>query len=730
MRSCTIGRTSWRTGCGGPGSSRKRGWESCWSARVTMVVSLLGILKAGGAYVPLDPSFPAERLAWTAGDAGLSVLLTETELAGSVPAGLTVPILVLDGESDLSGESTAEPRSWAVAGNPAYVLYTSGSTGRPKAVVVPHGALVNLLAAMRDRPGMTAADTVLAVTTISFDMAVVDLLLPLAVGARVILARREEAADGAALMRLIDRWGVDLVQVTPVTWQLLLGAEGAYPNGANANHAYPEGVYPVGAYPKGVDPEGAYPKVGEGLAPSRVGGGAGGEPRTFPPTTREGASPSPTLGFGRQEPDRQEPGRQEPGRQEPGRQESGGQGPGGQGFGRQGFGSQEPGSQGPGRHGLGRIRGLSGGEALAPDLAAALAAVTRSFWNLYGPTETTVYATAGPVDGGPGPVSIGRPIANTRAVLLDPTGHLTPLGSAGHLHVGGVGLARGYFNRPDLTAEQFVPDPTGAEPGARLYRTGDLARFLTDGRIDSLGRIDHQVKLRGYRIELGEIEAVLRQCPGVHEAVVVLLAGRGGPEDRRLAAGYTAGEGGAPAAARAAAAPRATAAAVHGAVAVFSADALPQTPSGKVDRRAVAALLAAGSRDRRRAAGRARGAARSGRRDAGGSLGGDPGAGAGRGRGQLLHLGRPLAPRHPAGLAGAGGVRCRAAAAGGLRAPDGRRSGAGDRQGVRPGGRRTAADRTGRSAERICRCRSPSSGCGSSTSWKAARSTTCRSRCG
>ncbi|HKH46385.1 MAG TPA: amino acid adenylation domain-containing protein, partial [Thermoanaerobaculia bacterium] len=177
---------------------------------------------------------------------------------------------------------------------------------------------------------------------------------------------------------------------------------------------------------------------------------------------------------------------------------------------------------------------------------------------------------------------------------LDRAGHLTPLGSAGHLHVGGAGLARGYLDRPELTAERFVPDPTGAEPGARLYRTGDLARFLGDGRLDYLGRIDHQVKLRGYRIELGEIEAVMRQCPGVHEAAVVLLEGRGGGEDRRLAAVYTAGEGGAPSSGelRHFLARRLPAYMVPSQFEVLAA--LPLTPSGKVDRRALPALLAAG----------------------------------------------------------------------------------------------------------------------------------------
>jgi acyl-coenzyme A synthetase/AMP-(fatty) acid ligase len=109
-----------------------------------------------------------------------------------------------------------------------------------------------------------------------------------------------------------------------------------------------------------------------------------------------------------------------------------------------------------------------------------------------------------------------------------------PPGQAGELHIGGAGLARGYRNRPDLTAEKFIPDPFSAVPGARLYKTGDLARLLPDGTLDCLGRIDHQVKIRGYRIELGEIEAVLTEHPAVREAVVI--AREDIPGDKRLVA--------------------------------------------------------------------------------------------------------------------------------------------------------------------------------------------------
>jgi len=146
---------------------------------------------------------------------------------------------------------------------------------------------------------------------------------------------------------------------------------------------------------------------------------------------------------------------------------------------------------------------------------------TQRVLNLYGPTEATTYSTWTEVRRGGGRVSIGRPITGTGAYVLDARMGLTPLGAVGELYLGGEGLARGYWNRPDLTAERFVPDPFSEEPGARLYRTGDLTRHLPDGEIEYLGRLDQQVKIRGYRIELGEIEAHLGSHPSVQQCVVV-----------------------------------------------------------------------------------------------------------------------------------------------------------------------------------------------------------------
>ncbi|MGB8507378.1 MAG: amino acid adenylation domain-containing protein, partial [Pyrinomonadaceae bacterium] len=176
--------------------------------------------------------------------------------------------------------------------------------------------------------------------------------------------------------------------------------------------------------------------------------------------------------------------------------------------------------------GLGQL--LVGGEALSTKhvrLAATHLPGTQLV-NGYGPTEATTFAAchiiaAAGLDASSS-VPIGRPIGNTQLYVLGGHGELLPAGTNGELNIGGPGVARGYLNRPDLTAERFVPDPFGVEPGERLYRTGDLVRYGQDGLIEFLGRLDHQVKVRGFRIELGEIEAALGQYPGLQQAAVIV----------------------------------------------------------------------------------------------------------------------------------------------------------------------------------------------------------------
>jgi amino acid adenylation domain-containing protein len=177
------------------------------------------------------------------------------------------------------------------------------------------------------------------------------------------------------------------------------------------------------------------------------------------------------------------------------------------------------------------------GEALQRELVEAIyrGSAVGEVRNLYGPSEDTTYSTWTLVEkGGRRQPAIGRPVARTRVYLVDRRLRPVPLGVAGELLLGGEGLARGYFGRPELTAERFVPDPLTNIPGERLYRTGDLARYRPDGDLEYLGRIDHQVKVRGFRIELGEIEAALLALPEVREAAV--LAREDHPGERTLVA--------------------------------------------------------------------------------------------------------------------------------------------------------------------------------------------------
>ncbi|MEW5930969.1 MAG: amino acid adenylation domain-containing protein [Gemmatimonadota bacterium] len=229
---------------------------------------------------------------------------------------------------------------------------------------------------------------------------------------------------------------------------------------------------------------------------------------------------------------------------------------------------------------------VTGGEVLPAEQVRRWGA-GRTFFNGYGATEASIRMTSSAYTGEGGDPPIGRAVANTQLYVLDAQLEPAPAGVPGELYIGGVGVVRGYLNRPDLTAERFVPDPHRGVPGARLYRTGDVGRRRADGEIEFLGRRDFQVKVRGFRVELGEIEAVLRGHPQVREAVVLLREDV--PGQQRLVAYVTGRAGAEPTAAelRARAAERLPEYMVPGACVVL--DRLPTTANGKIDRRALPA---------------------------------------------------------------------------------------------------------------------------------------------
>ncbi|SFN56523.1 non-ribosomal peptide synthetase [Xenorhabdus japonica] len=395
----------------------------CMERSLDMVISLLGILKAGAAYVPLDPEYPIDRLAYVLSDSEPVILLTHLDLQEKLPA-TEIPVWFLDNptiQANItcqSDDNIEAAHLGLTSRHMAYVLYTSGSTGLPKGVMIEHIGVVNLLFSMQEILQITADDTMLAATTIGFDIAELELYLPLFIGSHIVLAPSLAAKDPKQLEELIASHHIKIVQATPTSWRMLLDSGWT---GAN-------------------------------------------------------------------------------------------------------------------------IKALSGGETLPHELAQRLREKVSGLWNLYGPTETTIWSTASTNllmeqqdnHHTQSQITIGRPIANTQIYLLDKHNQPVPIGAIGEIHIGGIGLARGYLNLPELTAERFITDPFSTEPNARLYKTGDLGRWLPDGNIAYLGRNDFQVKIRGLRIEPGEIETRLIQCSGIREAVVI--ARENGVGDKRLVA--------------------------------------------------------------------------------------------------------------------------------------------------------------------------------------------------
>ena len=367
-----------------------------------MIVAMLAVLKAGGAYLPLDPAFPRERVAFMLNDSGAHVVLTQRSLKDHLADSGAVVVSLDEAGIDDDGYVTLVPEPSAFS--LAYLIYTSGSTGTPKGVMVEHRNVVNFFAAM-DRIVGIDAGIWLAVTSISFDISVLELLWTLGRGFTVVLQSGEDglgASGDYSIASQIVRHRVTHFQCTPTLARALVRSP-------------------------------------ETLSAMKL------------------------------------------------------------------------------------LRKLFlGGEALPLSLANQLCdELDAEIVNMYGPTETTVWSTTHKLAKAAASVPIGRPIANTRIYILDEDGVPAPIGAAGELYIGGAGVTRGYWRRPDLTAEKFVINPFEPDRREMMYRTGDLARFRANGEIEFIGRTDQQVKIRGFRIELGEIETVLGAHPAVHEAIAV-----------------------------------------------------------------------------------------------------------------------------------------------------------------------------------------------------------------
>jgi amino acid adenylation domain-containing protein len=384
-----------------------------------MLIGLLGILKAGAAYLPLDPEYPRERIKYIIEKSSITLLLTRESIIRKYQealfAGEIIDISARDLYREPGGEVGGRPTY------PAYVIYTSGSTGNPKGVIVCHKNAVNFITGMASVIDFSPGKTILALTTISFDIFLLETLLPVTCGLKVVIAAEGEQKDPQLLKDVIRSHQVEMIQATPSRLKLLLGLQDDL-------------------------------RCLTGVKELMVGGEA------FPPPLFENVK----------------------------------------------------------THFQGKI------------------------YNLYGPTETTVWSTIKELSHSQShEITIGSPIANTQIYIVGTDMRVQPLGVAGELLIGGDGVAMGYLDSVELTAERFINyKPNGINtslqscnhasmqyhsqsPHYPTYKTGDLARWLIKGEIEFLGRMDYQVKIRGIRIEPREIEDLLATNQHIKEVAVV-----------------------------------------------------------------------------------------------------------------------------------------------------------------------------------------------------------------
>ena len=376
-----------------------------------MVIVLVAIMKTGAAYIPVDPAYPKKRIEHMIADSSAKFVITSSAYRSQFSSKYTRELLIEDIVSQAANYPISDPEVVVKGNDLAYIIYTSGSTGNPKGIVIEHQSLTNFLVSMQKAPGITSADKLLAVTTISFDISGLELFLPLISGAELLIADTEISRDGKELFNMLGRNNVTIMQATPSTWRMMLETD--WKNKLS-------------------------------------------------------------------------------------------------------------------------IKALCGGEALPKDLAAELLNKCGELWNMYGPTETTIWSAIKHITNTEQPITIGRPINNTKIYILDSELNHVPHGETGDIYISGSGLAREYFNQPELTANSFIRHPFSDDEKSKIYRTGDLGKFMPDGEVLCLGRNDNQIKIRGNRVELGAIESALNSQQAIKESIVV-LRGNNAAEHRLVA---------------------------------------------------------------------------------------------------------------------------------------------------------------------------------------------------
>jgi len=360
-----------------------------------LIPAMIAVWRIGALYVPVDIGFPKKRISYMLTDANINLVIVNRELLNLLDEEHASNALCI--EDVYEQISLSDEVSSARGVDSAYIIYTSGSTGKPKGVEISHGSLLNCMLALKDYQEFSSDNSMLALTTISFDVSTNELFMPLISGGCVDLAEDGLVADGLKIVEYIENRKPSHIQLTASIWKSVL-----------------------------------------------------------------------TAGW---------------------------------------LGDKD-------------ICLASCGEAISRDLAEQLLDRCRVLWNFYGPTETTVYSTAYQIESEFGkPMRVGHPLPNTQIYILDKQFQPVPIGVVGDLYIAGNGLAIGYWQRPELTNERFVPNPF--REGTRMYWAGDLARYLADGSIICLGRLDDQVKIHGVRVELGEVESALRSTEGVRDAVAV-----------------------------------------------------------------------------------------------------------------------------------------------------------------------------------------------------------------